>query len=423
MRTILILAAIIVFYSTRLNGQRSFYSFDKESYEYFIRGDYRNLRKTADSLLSQGIDYYYLRARLGILAYNKQLYSRAFIDFKKALEFNSLDTISREYIYYSYIFSGRKHDADLYVASLPDGQKNNTLKRSEVSGGQTSVFIGSSVTGYNVTLYNLNHLEYEAVRSSYSVAAGFESNLTRHLRATIAYTNFGKNGTTYSARDSTGATLDYNQNQVYAKLTGFVFSGWELSGYGDIIIFPEKAPLRRPGFTGSVTSIKTEYLGGIGISKNSWKIRTGINLSLSNFGNSNQLRSDGYLTFLPLGNLKLYMTIGGMYQTDAHWGDTYQYNGEVGIKIFKSLWFESGIIRGNSFLYARNQGYSVNNSYLIPANVIYCNFIVLPGKHLGVTLTPYFADNQSYSWNLNSYYKINKITDSSFGCALKLTYK
>jgi hypothetical protein len=423
MRSLLIFAAIVIVYSANLNGQRSFYSFDKESYDYFMRGDYKNLRRTADSMLSQGIDYYYLRLRLGILGYNKQMYSKAFQDFKKALEFNSLDTISREYIYYSFLFSGRDRDADLYVATLDDGQKNNFLKSVETSGIKTSAFIGSSVTGYNVSLYNVNSLDYEAVKSSYSLTAGIESRLSRHLKATFAYTNFGKNGTVYSALDSTGATLNYNQNQVYAKLTGFAFSGWEFSGFGEFNIFSEKLPVKRQGFMGHVNSTKTEYLGGLGISKNGWKIHTGFNISLSNFGNSNQFRSEGYLTFLPLGNLKLYLTLGGMYQNDTHWGDTYQYNGELGIKLSKKIWIESGIMKGNSFLYARNQGYSVNNSYLIPANLIYCNFIFLPGKHLNITVTPYYADNQSYSWNLKSYYKVDRITDGSFGCSLKLTFK
>ena len=423
MRTILIFAAIIVCYSANLNGQRSFYSFDNKSYEYFQRGDYKNLRKTADSMLSQGIDYYYLRIRLGILEYNKQLYSRAFTDFKKALDFNSMDTISREYMYFSYLLSGRNHDADLYISSLTDGQKNHALRRLESSGDQTTVFIGSSVTGYNVTLYNTNRLQYESVKSSYSFGASLESNLTKHLKVTIAYTNYGKNGTAYSALDSTGTNLSYNQNQVYAKITGFVSSGWEASAFGDFNIFSERIPVRRPGYDGYLNSTGTEYLGGIGVSGNGWKIRSGLSISLSNFANSNQFRGEGYLTFLPFGNLRFYMTLGGMFQNDIHWGDTYQYNGEIGLKLLKNIWFESGIVKGNSFLYARNQGYSVNNSYLIPANVIYCNLILLPGKHLGITLTPYYADNQSYSWNLTSYYRVDRITDSSFGCAIKLTYK
>jgi hypothetical protein len=423
MRTVLIFAAIIVCYSVNLNGQKSFYSFDSKSYEYFLRGDYKRLRKTADSMFSQGIDYYYLRVRLGILEYNKQLYSRAFVDFKKALTFNSLDTISREYIYYSYLLSGRSHDADLYTAFLSNGQKNNALRRQEISDAQTSVFIGSSVTGYDVTLFNKNRLEYEAIKSSYNISAGIETGISKHLKATIAYTNFGKTGTTYTSVDSTGAKLNFNQNQVYAKLTGFVFSGWEFNGFGDFVFYSEKLPVRRPGVIGSVNSTKTEFLGGFGISKNGWKIRMGINISFSNFGNSDQFRSEGYLTFLPLGNLNLYLTAGGMYQNDAIWGNTYQFNGEFGIKILKNLWLESGIMKGNSFLYARSQGYSVNNSYLIPANVIYCNFILITRKKLSLTLTPYFADNMSYSWNLTSYYRTDKTTDSSYGVAIKLTYK
>lgn len=118
---------MVLAFSANLSAQTDFNTLDKKSYDYYIKGDYKNLKKTADSMFSQGIDYYYLRMRLGILAYNKQQYSDALRHFTKALEFNSSDTISREYIYSSYLFSGRKADANLYLESIPRDNKNITL--------------------------------------------------------------------------------------------------------------------------------------------------------------------------------------------------------------------------------------------------------------------------------------------------------
>ena len=161
----------------------------------------------------------------------------------------------------------------------------------------------------------------------------------------------------------------------------------------------------------------------MGISKNGWKIRSGVNISLSNFINSNQLRGEGYLTWLPAGNLNLYLTSGGMYQTDYNWGKTYQINQEIGFRIIKSLWMESGIIKGNSFLYARNQGYLMNNSFLIPTTTIYSSIIILPGKQLSITITPFLSENNIYSWDLKAYKRIDKLTLQSFGGSIKLTYK
>jgi hypothetical protein len=408
-------------FSANLSAQRDFRTLDQQTYDYYIKGDYKNLKKTADTMLSQGMDYYYLRMRLGIIAYNNQLYSSALEHFNKALEFSSLDTISREYIYNSYLFSGRNADANLYLKSIPAEEKNSTLK-SLSKPGLSGIFAGSSASGYDVVLYETNNLNYEAIKNSLSINVGFESYFSERFKGTFAYTNYRKSGTEYSASNPLGTDLKFTQNQVYAKLTGYVFQGWEVSGSGHIVFFSEVLPPARSN--GRPTNIvTTEYVGGLGISKNGWKIRTGANLSYGNFSNSNQIRGEAYLTCLPFGNLNLYLTSGWMGQTDKNWGGTYQINGEIGLKVFKFLWLESGIVKGNSFLYSRNQGYLINNSFQIPATTIYSNLILLPGKKINITLSPFYCKNNTFSWDLNSYSRTNKLTINSFGCSIKLTYK
>jgi hypothetical protein len=410
--------------STKLLAQNDFLSIDKQTYDYYMNGDYRNLKRTADTMLSQGMDYYYLRMRLGILSYNNELYSSALKHFNRALEFNSGDTLSREYIYYSYLFSGRKTDALLYLETIPWNQKNIALK-SLSKTGPTAIFAGSSASGSDVTLYNSNSLYYEAVKSSLSFNAGFESYFSNNLKGTFAFTNFRKAGTAYSESDSLGTDLNFSQNQVYAKLTGYLFPGWEFSGFGHVALYSTTNTVvagRYGRYSNSVVA-KTEYTVGGGISKNGWKIRAGANISLSNLGNSNQMRGEGYITWLPSGNLKLYLTSGGMYQNDINWGKTYQINQEIGLKLSNSLWLESGIVKGNSFLYARNQGYAVNNSFQSPATTIYSNIIILPGKHFSITVTPFFTKNDIYSWDLNDYTRTDKLITNSFGGSIKLIYK
>jgi len=413
MRILLKITSLLLVFSAKLSAQNDFKSLDEKTFDYYIRGDYKNLEKTTDTLLSLGIDYYYMRMRLGILAYNNQRYPEALNHFTRALEFSSLDTISREYIYYSYLLSGRKADANLYLESIPPGNKNSTLK-SIGRPGFSDLYVGSSASVYDANLHNINNLYYEALNSSLSINAGFESYLLRRFKGTFAFTNYRKKGKVYSASIPSGTNLDFSQYQVYARLTGYVFHGWEFSGFGHVAFYKE---FFTPG------QKNTEYLGGIGLSKNGWKIRTGANLSFSNFSYSNQIRVEGYLTWLPFGNLNLYITSGGLYQNDKYWGGTYQINQEIGFKIFKLLWMETGIVKGNSFLYARNQGYMMNNSFQIPATTIYSNIIILPGKQFSITLTPFFTEYQDYSWDLNLFTRTGKLTHNSFGGAIKLTYK
>jgi hypothetical protein len=422
MRIILTINLILLAFSVDLSGQNNFMRLDKQTYDYYLRGDYKNLKKTADTLLLQGIDYYYLRVRLGILAFNRQLYSTASEHFSQAIKFSSLDTISREYIFYSYLYSGREADAYLYMNSISPGQKNNTLKLLP-KPGLSNIYVGSSVTGYDVFLYKSNNLYYESVKNSLSISAGFEGYFLNRFKGTIVYTNYRKSGTYYSASNTAGADLNFSQNQIYAKLTGYIFPGWEFSGFGHIAFYPDFLATIPAGNQNSATQRVTEYALGAGISKNGYKIRTGANFSLSNFGNSTQRRGEGFFTWLPSGNLNLYLTSGGMYQSDKYWGGTYQLIQEIGFKISRSLWFESGIVNGNSFLYCRNQGLMFSNSFQIPVTTIFSNIIIIPGKHFSLTITPFYTENRLYSWDLIAYTRANKLGINSFGGMIKLNYK
>lgn len=397
-------------------------SIDRQTYEQYLRGDFRSLKKTSAEAFSKGIDHYYLRIRIGILSYNNQRYHSSVKHFNKALEFNAWDTISREYIYYSYLFAGRKADANLFLGSIPDEKKSNTLKQLKNSGF-SQAFSSFSYSSFNPTQYTTNSLYYEAIESSTSANAGFESFLSKHLKVNLSYTLFSKTGTVYSYNNSNGKNLDFYQNQLYLQLTALIYPGWEFTGFGQYAAYTDLFSTSQGSGRRSSSKLISEYVGGFGFAKNGWRVRGGVNVSFSNFSKSNQFRTEGHLFYLPFGNLNLYLTSGGMFQNDKNWGNTFQINQEVGLKIFKHLWIESGAIFGNSFLYARNYGVSMNNSFLIPSTTIYSNFIVLLTKRTFLTLSPYYVENHIYSWDTINFTKSNRVITDSFGCNIKLTIK
>jgi hypothetical protein len=420
MRFILIICFISI--STTLYAQSDFVSLDKQTYEFYLKGDYKNLEKTGNQMLSQGIDYYYLRMRMGILSFNHQRYSKAVKHFSKALVFSSLDTLSLEYIYNSFLLSGRNSDANLYLESIPWDNKSLYLKSIKTSG-LSELYVGSSTFGYDQTLYTTNALMYESIAKSNNIYAGLEYVFSSKLKGNFSYANYQKTGTSYSSASPLGRPLDFMQNQFYGKLTRVAFSGWEFSAFGHAALFSQPRPQGAMGNRRLVSNLKTEYLAGFGVAKSGWKVRSGVDFSYSNFGKSTQLRGEGYLTYLPFGNLNLYFTSSGMVQTDKSWGSTYQVNQEVGFRVFKFLWMESGIASGNAFLFARDQGLLFNNSFQVPSTTIYGNLIFLMGKHINFTVSPVFNQNQFYSWNLNTYTRSDKQELNSYGCSIKLTYK
>jgi len=409
----IVLTLIVAFFSISSNilAQSDFKTLDEKTYDYYLKGDYKNLKKTADTLLSQGIDYYFLRTRLGITAFNKGRYAESTEDFIKALEFNSYDTISTRYIYYNYLFSGRRNDAFLFSKSISPEQKT-ALMVSEEKKINNNIFAGATFTSFNQETAISTSLYRESLESAYSLYAGIEAHFGSMYTGTFAFTSFTKTGILNSSEYQSGTGFTFTQAQIYGKLSAAIFPGWEVSLFAASAIYTT---------TQSTNKLIKENNLGAGIAKNWWRIRTGAEFSVSNFSNSRQYREDAYITWLPQGNLNFYLTAGGMFQYDMNWGSSYQLNQEAGYRITDNLWSETGIIMGNSFLYARNQGYTINNSFLIPSLTVYNNIIV-PLKKIRLTLSPYFARYQNYSWNISSYTRTNHATINSFGAAIKINF-
>jgi hypothetical protein len=411
MRIVLIITVIVMSFSANVLAQSDFKTLDNETYDYFLKGDYKNLKKSADQLLAQGTDYYWLRMRMGIVAFNNQKYAESAANFTKALEFNSFDTVSTEYLYYNYLYSGRKADAALFNATISQELKSKALRLSENRLDYT-ISAGSSVSSFSQEAARSTSLYRESLQSAYSIYAALEATFLKRFNGTVAFTSFTKTGRFNSYEYQSGSDFSFTQAQIYGKLAATFFPGWEVSLFGNSAVYITLQ---------STNETIKEYNAGAGISKNWWKIRTNGNFSISNFSNSLQFREEGYLTWLPQGNLNLYLTTGGMFQYDINWGSSFQADQEIGYRISKNLWCETGVILGNSFLYTRNQGYSMNNSFQIPSDVIYTN-IIIPLKKITITLSPYFAQYQNYSWNLSSYTRTNHSTINSFGAAFKLKY-
>jgi hypothetical protein len=411
MRIVLILILVSLSFSPNILAQSDFKTLDRETYNYFMKGDYKNLKESAGRLISQGADYYYLRIRLGIAAFNNRNYAESAKNFDKALEFNSFDTISYEYLYYNYINSGRKSDAALFLETLSPESKTSALKQ-EKSGIEYSFFAGGTASSFNQEPVKATSLYRESLLHTNSLFAGVEVSFPKRFSAELSITSFTKTGKFYSYEYQTGANFAFTQAQVYGKFSARFFPGYEVVLFGNNAIYKTLE---------STNATKSEVNLGAGILKNWWIIRTGGNFSVSNFSNSLQLRGEGYLTLLPHGNLNFYLTTGGMFQYDKNWGASFQADQEIGYRIVKNLWGETGLVVGNSFLYSRNQGYSMNNSFQIPSVVIYTNMI-LPLKKLTMTLSPYFAQYQNYSWNLTNYSRTNHSTVNSIGVSLKLNY-
>ena len=104
----LVLFVIILFSSVQGKAQqKDFEYYDSLTYKLYMDKDFKQLLKAGNDALNSGLDYYYLRMRTGIAAYNLNKYRLATKHFEKASAFSDNDVI-HEYLYYSSLWGGKR---------------------------------------------------------------------------------------------------------------------------------------------------------------------------------------------------------------------------------------------------------------------------------------------------------------------------
>lgn len=421
MRALIIIVIILTGFTLRLSAQASFAELDRLNYQHYLAKDYKNLKSSAKQLLEQGSDYYYLRMRLGILAYENHRYASAYKNFNRAKQLNPFDTISNEYLYYSYLFSGRTAGAKYFLRKLPDNQKNNHLRGLPLKE-TPEISFGYSYVGYDVKKFQTNPLNYEAIENLSVFNAGLSFNFTENAQGFLQYSNTRKVATFYSPSNPAGDYGTFKQNELYFRYKTIASEGWEVLGYTHWVFFTTESGSTSFGRRSSTINLASESLFGLSLVYNGWYLRSGLGINYSNFQNSKQLATEGYITYLPFSNLSLYSSISGYYQVDKNWGNTYQSSFELGFKVLKHLWFESGVRVGNSVLYSRNFGALLNNSFVMPSAMFYGN-LVIPTSRFTLRIAGVYSKIDNYSWDLVNYTKTSKVELNSYGINASLTIK
>ena len=86
-------------------------SVDEQTYSLYLNKQWKKLINAGKLAEENNIDFYYLQYRMGIAYYELKNYRKAISFFEKVVKQTPEDKTALEYLYYSYLLSGRKDDA------------------------------------------------------------------------------------------------------------------------------------------------------------------------------------------------------------------------------------------------------------------------------------------------------------------------
>lgn len=416
MRTIIVIFGFMLL-SNSIFSQPigNFATLDQKSYQLYLEGNHKELNKLGKQMIDSGTDYYYLRMRLGISAFNRQRYATAIEHFKKALTFNSSDTLAHEYIFFGYIYSGRTADALYYRETIPIKMQSANVRKYELIGlkllSAKADYTAINSPKVNYALVASNQ-DYIAENIDYTYGLNIKTFWLKESKwsKTLSYNYFSKSGITYNEYFPLGTSSDFSQHQLYYKAVKNIYEGFELSFFGSIAFFYGASTYgistgNQQGFQQNGSLIKKlafDYLAGAGFAKRENYFRFDLNASYSNLVGFNQIRGEVYITIYPFENAKLYSIHGGIFQYDLTLGSGYNTFNAIGLKVFKPMGVELGVNFGNAMLSARNSGEMLINSLSQTKWSAYGNINTSLGKGFYVNLTGFMSETSEFIWNIRT---------------------
>lgn len=378
-----------------------FRTVDRMTYQYFQQGQWDSLIELGEKALTRGIDYYYLRMRIGIAYYETAKPLKASHHFKKALGFNADDQTAEEYLFYCYLNSGKPSLAGESFKRLTGPARLKADSIFDSFRFFTSVEAGpmfhSAETQVNSIDLDGNENIFGEI--SYPIS-GFYSNIGIGINfgqaagLNAAYTYLGNNKKhTSMAGDSIllDEKISQSQHQVYIQVPlkpgkgitiSPAFHYVNLSYTATEIRFDEEEQeyiLQKQNFRDD------DYIGLLSAEKDFGLFSIGIFGATANLNSAEQLQYGAYLLAYPFGNLELWSKTTLL----NHRNDGINYpvlEQSTGFKTFDKLWGEVYFTVGPTVNYFNNQGYIVFNSNYIVKMIGGSRWTFYSGKNLSLSI-------------------------------------
>lgn len=356
-----------------------FRSVDSLTYIYYTSGDWNKLVKAGRQSISSGIDYKFLRQRVGFAYFSKGDFYSAEKHFEKALTFDSYDQFTLEYLYYSLLNSGREQ----YSASIPE--KLYPKLKSEMNISRFS-----PVTSIEAEFdYKFSQ---SALRSDPRYfRAGIGSKLGYRISLYQSFSNYntsyivkqlGRDVSTEIQQQGYFASLGWNMSRHMLIKGAYHFLHTRASSAqynGNLFLLAVAPDFNRFSF---------EARGSLFNSRNSIVYQAGLSAAFVF-----PVRSEFYIK-------------GNASYISREDGSSFVYNPSAGLRLWKGAWLEAGLTTGNMDRYNDFNGLYVYNTY---------DPVVLRS---GATFTYYLGNHVSfwinYSYESKEYYEDRTFSYNQF---------
>ncbi|MCD4791881.1 MAG: tetratricopeptide repeat protein [Bacteroidales bacterium] len=349
---------------------------DKKTYEQYLSKDWKALIKTGKQSLKNNINFYYLQVRMGIAYYELKRYPKAVKYFENAFTQNKNDELIQEYLYFSYVFSGRYEDARVLTGKF----KRQLKEKLNISAEHPFISAFYLETKHDISDdYKYIPQIFETVSQKVVSDQSYYNASLEHLiggKISIfhGYSNVGIKNLITDDDIDLPPVYEENiaQNEYYFSLKAQIAKGTSLSGGFHFLHTKYNASDPNPVSAGrwgstSYTLYKfseNSFVASLNLSKQFSILKITAGASVANLNLNFQFQPELSLRLYPFGNLKIYSDSKFAYLIENA-GSIQNLNPifkqSIGINFLKYSWFEPAVTIGNMVNYTSYNAFIVNN--------------------------------------------------------------
>lgn len=379
-RMIVLYSVLLILVSTgRVFSQNSpgFREYDQTTWRLYQQQQWDSLIIIGQQAMASGNDYQYLNARMGVAWFVKGNYRKASRYFGKALRLNQGDEFSREYLYFSMLYSGRSGGARSITPGFSEATRLRLQIKDPVRPSYVYTELGplysnaidpmrDSYLSGSDSIYG----EFNLPGNAFYFHAGGGFELGSFVTAYVGYSNLSLDRyqrIELGNLDTVRRSYSFNQHDAYLNL-----SIEPIPGIRIIPSFHFIYNRSRP-----ITAIYNQDSAAYyfqGKSYSNKDIATGIalyaDIGLFNFAlhgnyasllNKTQVGGGAAITWFPSGNLNYWLK---MHATIISEDDQHRWVTEpsAGFRISPHVWAEASVALGDLTRYVDENNFLLLNT-------------------------------------------------------------
>ena len=330
----------------------------------------------ADRAIKEEIDFYYLRVRAGVAAWELKKYRKAAEHLRKARQEYAHDDFTNGYLYSSLLLAGREDEARHLAGILPE----DAVKRLGIkSPGLLNTLSAGTLLSVNREHSRLTEesiavgssLNYRSIlRRQWYKNAGADLHLSPgvNLYQNFSHISIARTQHFTSAPNQFDALVETtaSQFQWYGQGRTLLGKGWSafasaslLWGESPYHLLVEFTP-GRYGFTETSFRISDQLINA-GIACEMRTIRPQMSVTLGNVNGFSQAQANGQLAVYPLGNLNFYLvTDASLHRDESATGTKTVFTQKAALKT-GPFWLIGEATRGSISNFSSGEGLVVYN--------------------------------------------------------------